>query len=87
MNNIAKNAERFTGFADIYEKARPTVPQYPIAKICSYFAKRPNRVVDLGCGTGLSTIAWKDTASNIIGIEPSGDMISVAIDTNPFYNY
>lgn len=80
MNNKEKNAERFTGFADIYEKARPTVPQYPIAKICSYLAKKPDRVVDLGCGTGLSTIAWKNTASNITGIEPSGDMISVAIE-------
>lgn len=78
MNNKIKNAERFTGFADIYENARPTVPQYPIEKICTYLGKKPDTVVDLGCGTGLSTVAWKQAASDITGIEPSADMISVA---------
>lgn len=78
MSGKEKNAERFMGFADIYEKARPTVPQYPIRKICSYLGKKPERVVDLGCGTGLSTVAWLQVASDIVGIEPSSDMISVA---------
>lgn len=78
MENKEKNAERFTGFADIYEKARPTVPMYPVKIICSYLGKAPNVVVDLGCGTGLSTIVWKSAAHSVIGIEPSEDMITVA---------
>lgn len=78
MDNKVKNAERFTGFADIYENARPTVPQYPIEKICAYLGKTPDTVVDLGCGTGLSTVAWNQVASDITGIEPSSDMISIA---------
>jgi len=78
MHNKEKNAQRFMGFADIYETARPTIPQYPIQKICSYLGRTPHCVVDLGCGTGLSTLAWKKTAAHIIGIEPSGDMIAVA---------
>jgi len=73
-----KNAERFTGFADIYEKARPIVPEYPVRIICKYLGKKPNTVVDLGCGTGLSTVVWRSAADNVIGIEPSEDMISVA---------
>lgn len=78
MNGKEKNAERFTGFADIYEKARPMVPEYPIKRICSYLGRTPDVVVDLGCGTGLSTAAWESSANNVIGIEPSGDMISIA---------
>ncbi|MDO5396679.1 MAG: class I SAM-dependent methyltransferase [bacterium] len=78
MDGKQKNADRFTGFADIYENARPMVPQYPINVICSYLGKKPDTVVDLGCGTGLSSRAWKNTAGNIIGIEPSIDMINIA---------
>lgn len=78
MNDKEKNAERFMGFADIYEKARPTVPEYPIKVICSYLGKTPDTVVDLGCGTGLSTVVWGSAAHNVVGIEPSGDMIAVA---------
>ncbi|HBH95871.1 MAG TPA: class I SAM-dependent methyltransferase [Ruminococcaceae bacterium] len=73
-----KNAERFTGFADIYEKARPTVPEYPVKIICKYLGKKPDTVVDIGCGTGLSTVVWSSAADNVIGIEPSEDMISAA---------
>lgn len=79
MNNKEKNADRFTGFADIYEKARPKVPSYPIKIICKYLGKNPDTVADLGCGTGLSTLAWEHTCENVIGIEPSDDMLSVAI--------
>lgn len=78
MNEQYKNADRFTGFADIYEKARPKVPEYPIEIICKYLERKPDTVVDLGCGTGLSTIVWKGIASKVIGIEPSSDMLSVA---------
>ena len=46
--------------------------------ICEYLERKPELVVDLGCGTGLSTVSWKEAASRIIGIEPSGDMLLVA---------
>lgn len=79
MNEKEKNADRFTGFADIYENARPVVPLYPIRIICSYLGKNPDTVVDIGCGTGLSSAVWDKVCSNIIGIEPSEDMINIAI--------
>ena len=31
-------------------------------------------MVDLGCGTGLSTLLWADTAQQVIGVEPNDDM-------------
>lgn len=73
-----KNADRFTGFAEVYEEARPTFPHQAVEFVCRYLGHVPENVVDLGCGTGLSTLAWKDTAQNVTGIEPSGDMLAVA---------
>lgn len=78
MDNKEKNAKRFMGFANIYEKARPSVPEYPVRIISLYLGKKPDTVVDIGCGTGLSTLVWKSAANNVVGIEPSEDMISVA---------
>lgn len=52
------NAERFTGFADIYDQARPHLPAFPREVIRRYLGHAPDTVVDLGCGTGLSTAAW-----------------------------
>jgi ubiquinone/menaquinone biosynthesis C-methylase UbiE len=35
---------------------------------------RPARVVDIGCGTGLSTRYWVGRATEIIGVEPADSM-------------
>lgn len=73
-----KNADRFTGFVDIYDAARPAMPLFPVEIISQYLGKAPDTVVDLGCGTGLSTVIWKSIAKDIIGIEPSDEMRSIA---------
>ena len=50
------NAERFTGFADLYDTVRPTPPLALAEVLRSYAGGAPVRqVVDLGSGTGLST--------------------------------
>jgi len=38
------------------------------------------RIVDMGCGTGLSTFFWTDIAKEIIGIEPNKEMLNTAIN-------
>ncbi|MHB1316211.1 MAG: class I SAM-dependent methyltransferase [Christensenellales bacterium] len=79
MNGIAKkNARRFSGFADTYENARPQMPLYPISVIEKYLGRTPGLVLDLGCGTGLSTLIWQGRCKKVIGIEPSEDMLAVA---------
>ncbi|MCD7827426.1 MAG: methyltransferase domain-containing protein [Clostridiales bacterium] len=77
-DNDRKNANRFTGFGDIYDRARPSVPDYPIKIILQYLQKKPCIVVDLGCGTGLSSIPWKNKCDKFIGIDPSEDMLAFA---------
>lgn len=73
-----KNAQRFTGFADTYDKARPRVPYYPVKVIAEYLGKNAQTVVDLGSGTGLSTLVWQGNCDRVIGIEPSADMLKIA---------
>ena len=73
-----KNADRFDGFTDLYDSARPRCPEYILDITRRYLGRDPEVVVDMGCGTGLSTLAWVGTAKQIIGVEPGEDMLSVA---------
>ncbi|HCD44708.1 MAG TPA: class I SAM-dependent methyltransferase [Lachnoclostridium sp.] len=77
-NAEMKNKDRFLGFADVYDQVRPGMPEYPIEIITKYLNKKADVVVDLGCGSGLSTIAWKNHCNAVIGIEPSDDMFLAA---------
>lgn len=72
------NADRFMGFAEIYENSRPTVPAHTIEIITDYLGRTPETVVDLGCGTGLSTRSWENKCGRMIGIDPSEDMLAIA---------
>lgn len=77
-SDAEKNAKRFMGFAAIYEQARPAMPDYPIHVIAKYLGRTPETVIDLGCGTGLSTAVWVDRCKHVIGIEPNAEMLAVA---------
>lgn len=74
-----KNADRFMGFSDIYDSARPAMPEFPAKIIENYLGKKAKTVVDLGCGTGLSSLIWLGRAEKIIGVEPSDDMRKIAL--------
>jgi len=71
--------QRFTGFADVYDRFRPGVPA-AVAEILCRFAEvsLPDLVVDLGCGTGLSTRYWANKAARVIGIDTTPDMLEQA---------
>lgn len=79
--DLSRNAERFTGkeYLEIYHKFRPDPPTEIIHQSLNYVdSETPGLVIDLGCGTGISTRIWSDYASLIIGVEPSKEMISLA---------
>lgn len=80
---LPPNAARFSGFADVYDRNRPAVPPV-VADILTQLAQvvRPRLVVDLGCGTGLSTRLWAGRADKVIGIEPNPDMRRQAAKTS-----
>jgi SAM-dependent methyltransferase len=69
------NADRFSGFAGLYDRVRPTPPAALADLLCRYAGvSRPSLVVDLGSGTGLSSRWCELWADRVIGVEPSDDM-------------
>lgn len=57
---------------DAYRLAAPVALPPLLSQLVE--APRPALVVDLGCGTGLSTRLWADIAQQVIGVEPNDDM-------------
>ena len=72
--SLDANARRFSGFADLYDTVRPVPPLVLADVLATYAGGRPDLVVDLGSGTGLSTRWAARWASEVIGVEPSADM-------------
>lgn len=76
--DLAGNAERFSGFADLYDRVRPTAPAVVADLLRAYCGVDAPAVVDLGSGTGLSTRWVAPWAATVVGVEPSADMRAVA---------
>ena len=78
------------GFAVAYHAHRPR-PPLAIVDLLTQLAqtKRPALVVDLGSGTGISTVLWAPHAEHVIGIEPLDEMRTVAMGatTAPNVNF
>ncbi len=77
------NAERFSGFADLYDAVRPTPPPELGALLCEYAGLTGGaEVVDLGSGSGLSSRWCATWAAHVTGVEPSADMRALATRTS-----
>ncbi len=70
---------RFTGRSQAYAKYRPN---YPAEAIDYVFARcglvKGSRLVDIGCGTGISSRLFAARGLDVIGIEPNADMRAAA---------
>ena len=78
IKNTEKLYERFLGYADTYDEGRPKLPSKAIELLKIYLDNDIETIVDIGCGTGLSTEACTQFANNVIGVEPSIDMLNKA---------
>jgi ubiquinone/menaquinone biosynthesis C-methylase UbiE len=78
-NHLSNNVIRFNGFADLYDQHRPEAPVQVVQLLTQYVGHKPTLVLDIGCGTGLSTFVWNGYADEIIGIEPNDDMRAIAL--------
>jgi ubiquinone/menaquinone biosynthesis C-methylase UbiE len=65
--------------AERYAKGRPYFHPQVISRIKNYLALTDpfSRAIDVGCGTGLSTVALKEIARRIVGVDNSAQMIAL----------
>jgi ubiquinone/menaquinone biosynthesis C-methylase UbiE len=74
---------RFTGLGQIYAKARPAYPYAAIDFIidkCGLNEK--SLLVDVGCGTGISSRLFAERKIPTVGIDPNDDMRLQATEEN-----
>jgi SAM-dependent methyltransferase len=66
-------------FPGVYDRFRPSPPPAVLDVLTFLVGEdRPQLVVDLGCGTGLSTRALAERAGQVAGVEPNPRMIAHA---------
>ncbi|KAM0791632.1 hypothetical protein ACM66B_006070 [Microbotryomycetes sp. NB124-2] len=70
-----------------YAASRPSYPPALYSHVTSYAlgpnegsARRPRTVLDLGCGPGLSTFPFANEFDELIGVDPSLNMVNAARD-------
>jgi ubiquinone/menaquinone biosynthesis C-methylase UbiE len=71
---VAANVERFSGFAEVYDRYRPQPPPVIVDLLTQLVQCDRPAVVDLGSGTGLSSLLWTNRAATVTGVEPNPDM-------------
>jgi SAM-dependent methyltransferase len=83
---IGRSGYANEGFADHYDGARPSPPAAVLDVLARCAGGRPQLVVDLGSGTGLSSRAWADRADRVVGVEANPAMLTQARATTSVAN-
>ncbi len=66
---------RFTGLANVYAGSRPSYPAEAVDCIIARGRLGPQSLlVDVGCGTGISSRLFAERGVPVVGIEPNEDM-------------
>jgi len=68
-------AESFGNVARLYDRARPT---YPPELVDWLLTDRPQRVLDIGCGTGIAGALFAARGCEVTGVEVDARMAAVA---------
>jgi SAM-dependent methyltransferase len=68
-------AESFGAIADLYDRVRPS---YPDALIDALLAPATQRVLDVGCGTGIAAALLAARGCDVLGVEIDERMAAVA---------
>jgi SAM-dependent methyltransferase len=71
--------QTFAGVADLYDRVRPRPPHDLLDLLCQLSGEASPIVVDIGAGTGHSTMHWLGRASQVVAVEPSADMRRVLL--------
>jgi SAM-dependent methyltransferase len=68
-------AESFGAEAERYDRARP---RYPAGLVTHLLSGGARRVLDVGCGTGIAALAFRERGADVLGVEPDERMARVA---------
>ena len=69
----------FGGVAELYDEARPSYPRALVDDVIAFAAVRPpERILEVGSGTGKATVLFADRGFGVLGIEPSPEMAALA---------
>lgn len=75
LHEQRNRAESFGAVAEQYDRARPS---YPSALIDELLADGARSVLDVGCGTGIASVLFKERGLSVLGIEVDARMADVA---------
>jgi SAM-dependent methyltransferase len=77
--NARRTGYTRSGFGARYHAHRPKPPAALVDLLLQLAGtRRPRLVVDLGSGTGISTMVWAPHAEHVIGVEPLDEMRKIA---------
>jgi SAM-dependent methyltransferase len=81
--NARRTGYTRSGFAARYHAHRPKPPAALVDVLLQLAGtRRPALVVDLGSGTGISTMQWAPHAERVVGVEPLDEMRAIAESAN-----
>jgi SAM-dependent methyltransferase len=69
---------RFSETVENYEKYRPSYPGALVDWILEPFRGLPPRILDLGCGTGITARLFAPRSKSIVGVDPNEEMLERA---------
>jgi SAM-dependent methyltransferase len=81
MSELSKldPTRRFTGRSRLYASFRPTYPDAAVAYVLKRCGLRENSLlIDVGCGTGISSRLFAARGLRVIGIDPNAEMLAEA---------
>src|SRR5262249_25539972 len=77
MSDLSRNnpAGRFTGLPGAYAKPRPSYPEAVLDFLVARCGLSPRSLlVDVGCGTGISSRLFATRGVRVLGVEPNDEM-------------